>query len=62
MMMGHIVAASKRFVEIVTQIRTGRYENVDRMEGDEVPEESPHSPSNHRARQAEEYDRTIGVA
>jgi hypothetical protein len=46
----------------MTEIRTGGYENIDRMEGDKVPEETPHSPSNHRTRQAEKYERTLGVA
>jgi hypothetical protein len=62
MMMRHIVAAAKGFVEIMTEICASGYENVDRMESDKVPEESPHSPGNHRARQAEEDERTIGVA
>ena len=60
-MVGHVMSAPKRLVKVVTEVCTCGYENIDCMEGDEVAKESPHSPSNHRARQTEEDYRTIGI-
>src|SRR6266568_345397 len=60
-MMRHIVAASKRLIEVMTEVSARGNQNVYRMKGDEVPEEASHSPGNHRARKSKEDYWTIGI-
>src|SRR2546422_9054294 len=53
-MMRHIVSASKRLKQVMTEVSARGNQNVHRMKGDEVPEEASHSPGNHRARKSKE--------